>query len=374
LLLGGALGTWAQDATTAAPAATKTVEERIQELENQIQVLKEALAEPEGSIQTTIGDVKKLKTIKVSGYTQVRYQDVDKKNNAGVGTTTNTFDVKRSRLKITGTPTDNTTAVIQFDLGGDTKGNTDAGTRGKYNVTTKDAYITYTLGDGNASKNYAVTAGQFLTPFGYQLVQSSSVRETPENAQIVKTLFDAVEYDRGVKLNSGLDYPFFVEVAAMNGYGAGANVTDNNHDKAFVGRVRKSFGNTLDTGVSFYSGKAGTTGAQTETQRFGLDAQYYLQNTTLKAEYISGQDTSGKWGYYAQLAHNFTKRDTAVLMYDVQKDQATAATIGKSAAWNFGWIRALDSATRLKLFYQNIDQENNSSKNRTVTAELITLF
>ena len=404
LLLGSQLITRAQGAantttdTAAAPATPKTLQEQIEELQSQIDVLKDAINEPEGSIQTTVGDVRTLKKIKISGYIQARYQDnYTKTASSGASAETSTFDVKRARIKVTGTPTDNTTAVIQFDLG-------DATANGKYNLTTKDAYVGYTFGDGNASLHPTVTLGQLQTPFGYQLVQSSSVRETPEKSLVVRKLLDPVEYDRGIKFNNGVDSRLFYEVGLFNG--TGANTTDNNQTKNVSGRVRYKVTDAFDAGGSFYFGNTNaaaitkdltkdpaSTGIAADNfmkQLYGIDAQYLWNDNSLKAEYVTGRElfvratndshtpntTADKSGYYLQFAHNFTKADTGVLMYDVYQDKSPSvqASSGRLTEYNIGLIHALDPSTRVKLFYTIVKEEKTSNKNNLITLELISLY
>lgn len=345
-----------------------TLEERIQELENQLDVLRDSINEPEGSIQATITEFTKVKKIAFSGYLQARYEN-DESSVEGTNNKNN-FDVRRARLKVAAKPTDNTMAVIQVDAAGSS-------------VTAKDAYIAYTFGIGDPYASMSITAGQYLLPFGYQVLQSSSSRETPETATVIRKLFPS-DYDRGVKVSSSLSARLLWEVGVFNG--TGANVKDNNNNKDLVGRVRYSVNPEFNVGLSGYSGVAtavssATPPVVTETvkTRYGLDAQYYLHNTTLKAEYITGQDMGKhKFGWYAQVAHNVTQRDTAVVMYDQFQDTTAsvqAATgSGKVSALNIGWIRSLDEATRLKFFYEINSEENKSVGNDNYRVELITVF
>lgn len=371
MVLGWALSINAQvaDVETTPPM---TVEERIQELQDQIDVLRDSIKEPEGAIQATISAFNKVNKITFSGYLQARYENDD---SSVKGTNNkNIFDVRRARLKVTAKPTDNTALVIQVDAAG-------------ASVTAKDASIAYIFGNGDPYANMSITAGQYLLPFGYQVLQSSSARETPETAQVIRKLFPS-DYDRGVKVSSSLSDRLLWEIGLFNG--TGANVKDNNSSKDLVGRVRYSVSKALNVGFSGYNGVATSVSTSSGTPpittikdsaktRYGIDAQYYLHNTTLKAEYITGKDNGiKKWGWYSQIAHNVTTRDTAVLMYDQFQDntpavQAATGT-GKTSAVNIGWIHSLDEATRLKFFYEINSEENKSVKNNDYRVELITVF
>jgi hypothetical protein len=59
---------------------------------------------------------------------------------------------------------------------------------------------------------------------------------------------------------------------------------------------------------------------------------------------------------------------------DVLDDKAMATTFGKLTTWNLGFIRFLDDATRLKLFYEINNEEKNSVSNNGLRVEMITVF
>ena len=334
--------------------------ERLGGIEADVDMIKEAVNEPEGAIQTTISDVKKLKKVKVSGYVQARYEY---DQSAADGANKNAFNVRRARLKVAAQPTDKTALTLQIDLGGGSE---------EKSVATKDAYLEYFF-RADPFKGPTLTAGQTKWPFGYQVVQSSSVRETPERARVIRTLFPG-ERDRGVKYSTAQDGRVFWEAGVFNG--TGANTSDNNNEKDLVGRARCRFSDNLDAGISWYIGEALVSTDPTvehDKTRYGADFQYYLQNTSLKAEYVTGKDLGfHKWGWWAQIAHNFTPRDTGVVMYDVFDDPASSR--GKLDSWNVGWVHWLDDTTRLKLFYEFNCEERDEIDNDTLRVELISLF
>ncbi|HEX2999980.1 MAG TPA: hypothetical protein VHR86_07075, partial [Armatimonadota bacterium] len=59
----------------ATPVPQPTTQEQLEELQG-------VVTDPEGAIQTTVSDVKKLNKIKFSGYAQIRYENTQ--NNAGL--------------------------------------------------------------------------------------------------------------------------------------------------------------------------------------------------------------------------------------------------------------------------------------------------
>lgn len=373
-----------QDIKASVKNPTPAVEERIEKLEAALEAIKDAVNEPEGSIQTTVNDVKKLKKIAVSGYIQARYEyDESAKLDPKAGTNgKDNFLVRRARIKVSGAPTDNTLAVIQADFGGT-------------GVTTKDAYLEYRF-KGDPAFGPSVTGGQFLEPFGFQLVQSSAVRETPELARVIRTLFPG-EYDRGVKFTTPTDGRYVLETGLFNGNGP--NATDNNRTKDIIGRARMKVTPNLDAGVSWYFGKnfnpaLDASGGQpavptlmSTKNRFGADFQYFFGKNSLKAEYVTAKDvqlfrstTEGlyiptkPYGYYAQLTHDFTPKDQGVVLYDFYDDKYEHTKNGKLTTWDLGWIHYLDDNLRLKLFYQINNEELNKVDNNIARVELISTF
>lgn len=341
-----------------------SVKDRLDKVESTVDSVKDLVTEPEGAVQTTISDVKKLKQVRISGYAQLRYVD---DQSSTVAANKNTFNLRRARVKVSARPSDKSAVIYELDM---------AGT----GVSTKQAQLEYYL-KNDPGVGPTITFGQMKWPFGYQNVQSSSVRETPEEADVINNLLPG-EYDRGVKVSTATENRYLIEAGLFNGVKAGnvspANSTDDNGRKDVAGRLRYKLLNNLDLGVSGYFGRTPTatpnTGAEFTRDLYGADAQYYLQDTSLKAEYVTGHAMGfKKSGYWAQIAHNFTKKDIGVVMYDVF-DDASNIKNGNLNNWNIGYIRWMDEATRFKLFYQIRNEAKASFSNNTVTAEVITLF
>ncbi|MHB1456511.1 MAG: porin [Armatimonadota bacterium] len=348
---------------TVIGADLKSFNERLETLEGKFESLHAAVTEPEGAIQANLNDVKKLKTIKVSGYVQGRYEYDQATAQVTAGDKNkNSFSARRARIKVAGSPTANTQVVVQIDAGG----NDDA-----KSVVTKDAYLDYYF-KGSPALGPTLTMGQFKWPFGYQVVQSSSVRETPERARVIRVLFPG-ERDRGLKFSTATENKWTLEAGLFNG--TGANTLDVNNEKAFVGRFRYALADNLDMGLSWYTGKAGnTTLLQTDKNRYGVDLQYYMSNTSLKAEYVTADDLGfTKIGYWAQIAQTISKKNTLVVLYDFFKDPSNTKN-GNLTTWETGIIHALDTSTKLKLFYEFNNEEKAEFKNDIFRFEVISLF
>lgn len=152
-------------------------------------------------------DVKKLKTLKFSGYVQARYTQ-DQSSTPGIKNDGKTpgnkdgFALRRSRMRVMN-KTDQTEATLQFEL-------TPAG------VLMKDASVTF-LEPWTQLKG-GLIAGQYSVPFGYEVPRSPAKNEFMERSQMWSRLFPN-EVDRGVGLvgsYKGLNF----NVGVVNGNGA----------------------------------------------------------------------------------------------------------------------------------------------------------
>ena len=270
----------------------------------------------------------------ISGYIQGRFQSADGYGKGsldrfpqGVSTKTGSYNgnyaqlanvsslqVRRARLKFTGAVSDNTKYGIQID----TSGAITAGSSANQQVTVREGYVAYTTGDGDASKNLTITAGEFATPFGYILPVSSSVYLTPERplafSEANYGLFNAQDYDKGIQLsyNTSSQLAFIpsglkLTVAGVNGAGRTGENSDRKIDTIY--RIAYQSPNKLiSLGTSYYFGQiknANTGLAATSLLNFtgsrytgakkellGFDGQLAIPTGTsqvfLNAEYVGG--------------------------------------------------------------------------------------
>lgn len=314
-----------------------------------------------------IAETVNLDQIKISGYVQARYESAEDSTDgvdaSGASTNKDSFYVRRARIKVTANPTARTQIVVQPDF--------------VDKVTTKDAYLGYTMGN---SPNIATTLlmGQMKWPFGWEVVESSSVRETPERSIVVQQLFPG-ERDQGIMFSSPLSRRFRWEAGLFNG--TGANTRDNNNDKDLVGKLRYKATSKLNVGVSCYVGKTFVPpatppglGTNIDKDRFGADFQYYLSKASVKGEWIKGEDGAvDSQGGYLQLAANFGPRYVGVIKYDAF-DPNTGAGDDKLTRWHLGAIRLLDDRTRFKLFYEINKEQSVKTDNNVLRAEIISIF
>jgi hypothetical protein len=258
-----------------------------------------------------------LNRLKISGYIQAQFQSAD---TAGIesyaggnfpANIDNRFAVRRGRFKLA-----YDYAFSQYVLQVDV---TEKG------VGIKDAYVSFTE---PWLKSFAVTAGVFDRPFGFEISNSSSSRESPERSRMFQTLFPG-ERDLGAKLTfqppktSNFN---FLKIDAGLFNGSGPNVIDFDRYKDFIGHIMINKTNRSEKvkvglGLSYYNGgwRQGTKylynmpgldisggqvpafavdstgsaiGSKLRREYFGADGQLSMDNpfglTILRAEYITG--------------------------------------------------------------------------------------
>ncbi len=353
--------------------------------------------------------------IKVSGYVQARYESyqtpdgvAEKADNKAPD---NRFYVRRGRFKITGQPTSNTVGVIQLDIAG----------YDRAKIETKDLYVEYHPWGVGVPGPFFVRLGQQNWPFGYVIERSSSAREVPERPKIFggtsvsmsgypsfNGLF-AGERDKGIALINPEPSKLDWALGLFNGTGIkagdagsaflenGGRFEDNNSNKTIVGRLRYPVSENLNVGASIFSGTQAVrkvsndpSAVEVDQTRLGLDFQYFMEDASIKGEYVSGKEpyfsntsttanaTSGTnrtvSGWYLVGVKNISPNLQAVAQYDLLDDRALHPTFGKLGTWNLGLVRFLDEATRLKLFYEINNEEKNSVDNNGLRVEMITIF
>ena len=359
----------------------------------------------------------------ISGYIQARYQDASagqgalarfpqgSAGGAGAyngnylsGSSPSTFDVRRARLKFTGQVTDNTRYGIQIDASGAVT----SGANANQQVTTREAYVAYTLGNGNAAKNLTATAGLFANPFGYDLPASQATLLSPERPLAFSEgsagIWTNQDYDKGLQLsyNTGQQLLFLpaglkLTAALVNGSGRTSDDTDGFKDQIY--RIGYQSPNKIvSVGGSYYYGQINTpnvtgfpaagTGPQytgRKKELYGADAQIVTPlGPFLNAEYVGGLYEQRSFfsplsatpyalntayakdnhidGYYVNAGWTFGQTGNHPLtlagQYDTLKrgegpggsDAYTDENVG------YGVLYGLDKATRLRFWYERPDK------------------
>jgi hypothetical protein len=242
---------WAQDAATSAteapaPSAAAPTPGDLAERVTTISERADGLDERTATLES---DVKGLKKVKISGYIQGRYEakqngfngiddqkSGDFKTGSGKPGSPDTFYIRRARVKFQFQANDWSTFVLQPDFA-------------KGSVTLKDGYADL---NEQWTGTQVVRFGQFNVPYGYEIEQSSSVRELPERSRWERTVF-AGERDRGAALYGKVKMARYA-LAVLNGNGTedkdgNFKGVDNNFGKQYVGRAGVDMG-WLVAGVS----------------------------------------------------------------------------------------------------------------------------
>jgi hypothetical protein len=366
--------------------------DRVGALEGRVETIEESLRDPEGPLQTVISNVSRIDKIRLSGYVQARYESFeDTREATGSGANsarpavTDRFTLRRVRFVVAARPTDKVAVRLQVDAAGGT-------------VDPRDAWIDYFV-TGNPVTGPTATIGQMKVPFGFEVVQSSGVREAPERGRVARFFFPD-ERDRGFKVATKTGGKVFAEVGVFNGTQpgrTGRNNVDNNNDKDLAGRVRTSlFNGILDLGASINlgttfrtalaTGEAGRPGGNPsasnpyENDKFvvGVDAQLFLDlldGAVIRAEWMQGKamGTRAK-GLILQYIQNVGKKWQAVVKWDyIKVDDIVLFPMGsggtplgdsigyQGSATNLalGVVHHLDQSTRVKLFYEIHSRSNN---------------
>ncbi len=342
---------WAQDTNDAASISQQMeqMKAQLEELQQKLNTLDAVVTDPEGKVETALSDLSKVKKVTVSGYAQIRYEAADQKEDGGKFD--DGYNLRRARIKVTATPTQTTSAVLQLDMGGN-------------KLSVKDAYLTYA-----PKPIYPFTIGQMNWIFGYEIPYSSSRRETPERALVFRRLFQG-ERDRGAKLGFPVGKYGTGQVGAFDGTGIESGIAgDFDSKKDYLANVSWAKGD-MEWGISGYLGGNILNSGRTDTvtadkDRYGADFRYYGENWTFKSEYVRGKgvDTADpaytNWidGYYTQFNYNTNVQNTLVARYSSMSEDPKKLTLGRRSAWDLGWIHYFDNNLKMKIF-QTINQES----------------
>ncbi len=332
-------------------------------------------------------DLGKLTKIKVSGYVQAQWENYQK-DLVKANDPTNTFYIRRARIKFTYEPADGIKFVLQPDFS-------------TGNLTLKDAYAVVNIPKLNG---WTLWAGQFNRP-DYEVEYSSSQREVLERSRVTRAIYPG-EREIGLKLEySGTSTPVLFQLMAMNGNFTGSQAKDADSRKDIMARFVymakiPSKGLGIDLGVIGYSGgpKARTNkyvsesdgildsisvGDYLKKQWLGAELRIYsdvLGGLSLKGEYVSGVNptvsttalktdpnkTRNFRGYYIYFVKNIGLKNQLVAKYDyydpsskLSGDAAKSDIFYKTLT--LAWQYYLNDNIRITLQYEMSQNEKNGS-------------
>jgi hypothetical protein len=341
LLLSGLITLLTLSATNGfAQNENDTIKEQVQSLSDKVDGIGERLT-------TAENDLAKLTKIKLSGYIQAQWEWFQDRSVYP----SNTFSVRRARVKIQYEPVTGVCFVLQPDF-------SPAG------VTVKDAYAQV---NEQWLKTFSLWAGQFNRP-NYEVEFSSSQREVPERSRVIRALYPG-ERAIGAKLEvAPPSIPLKFQLALLNGSDniiirdpAGVDINPKNKDfdnfKDLMGRLtyQARLGNfgSLDFGVNGYLGyiKATTdtvlnseykvdqsiqVGKPLHRNWVGAEFQLYMDilgGMAIKGEFMMGQNAypgySGKVTV-ADPMQTSLSGDTLTMNYTTTNTSAIRPNISKN--------------------------------------------
>lgn len=170
-----------------------------------------------------------------------------------------------------------------------------------------DAFVEYYAND-----YVTVRAGQFIKPFGFDIQQSSSVRESPERGMFAGYFLPG-QRDRGVMLFGNLGFLGGDRFKSTQYFAGTVNgnrfFNDNNRQLNYLFRVRHineriglAVGASVQLGTQLLA--SGATGNNDE-RRYGLDVQYAAGRVGLRAEMVTGNTPSTLLGLEPEFAPAF---------------------------------------------------------------------
>ena len=355
-------------------------------LAEQIEILEGKINSLDERVLVNESDLGKLTRIKVSGYIQAQFESVQE-DLVGEMDPTNTFFIRRARIKFTYEATDGIKFVLQPDFG--------LGT-----LSLKDGYAVVNI---PKLKSFSLWAGQFNRP-NYEVEYSSSQREVLERSRMIRTLYPG-EREIGIKLEYvPLQIPFKLQFAILNGNFNGIKSLDIDSRKDYMARAAYSFqfpaaGLGIDVGAHGYYGSlmaktkyildyenqmdsiSITPGSYLDKQWAGGEIQIYydlLGGMSLKGEYIRGKNAfpgdsqSNPYkiknfsGYYGYFIKNIGKKNQFVARFDYFDPNAKLSDdeAGKDITYStlaLAWQYYLNDNIRLTFQYSIPKNETNST-------------
>lgn len=217
------------------------------------------------------------------------------------------------------------------------------------------------------SKRLTIRAGQFVKPFGFDILHSSSDRESPERGIFAGYFFPG-QRDRGVMLRATVGRDVEVFAGAFNG---NRFFTDRDRKLNYNLRVRKHFADLpLSAGVSAQLGHQLVPDGLTAKGRehlVGADVQWAWQRLGVRAEWMTGDRPSTLLELEPEFAPAYrpgarssggalfsmlrlTPTDHVYARYDrFNGDPVFGYDV---RAYNVGYLRRLGPHARLGLDYQ----------------------
>ncbi|MDQ2986103.1 MAG: porin [Armatimonadota bacterium] len=354
----------------------KATNEVLEKVQQDVEAMRKFMQDQQKTNDGMKKDLGELKKIKASFYTQ--FQWTDTQSEPGASIRGDGFNIRRSRVGLTYSPTESTSAKISFDMS--TGGNRVA-------AELKDLIITHML-----SQATSALAGQMTIPLGYELERSSSNREMPERSLYNRRLF-AGERDRGVQLRHKLSGGWVAHAGIWSGLTLSDPQQSGFQDQDM--KVGVTVGARTDMpnygyGISAFFGSrpsftSGGGGVIPESDRtlVYLDGMYAVTKAlTARGEVMFGKDRdplggatptfadeTNVLGYHVQLSYFASPTSQLTFKYenydpDVDDEVSTNRAISQiGLAYTYHFNKAL----KVTLSWEHPDEQGTEQKNDIIT-------
>ena len=297
------------------------------------------------------------RSMKLSGYTQVRFQQFDETGKIS-GT-----DIRRARLNLRGDVTPYWSYQFQVDF---------AGSNGK---------LLDAVADFKPWDFLNISVGQTKIPLSFENQISDDKSESNDRSQVIEALVA-----RGKDVNgnhNGRDLGIlaggtFLKINGKNRIdyrigvfnGEGINVADSNNAKSTSGRIVTHLIKGLDVGASFYSGwdkftiGKGFPAINQNRSRYGFELNYELKRFYFRGEYLQGNDAEiNREGWYIQSGYYVIPGKVQVLLkYDVY-DPNKSKTGDISSRYIVGATWQFNNFAKIALNYNFCEEESINIRN-----------
>ncbi|MCS3917635.1 porin [Fervidibacter sacchari] len=349
-------------AAQSGSASIEALQAEIARLKEQLAKLEAQLAELQKQQKATEKVTHRFEPISVRGYIQMRYERDNSRptdeNNLTTGRAKDNFRLRRVRLDVRGTPLKGVLYRLQVDAA-------------ETDVALRDAYLELRAGDG------FFTFGHFKVPLLEEVLESSSVRLTPERARVSTALFPG-ERDRGITYTLRKQGLPEITLGLFSGTRSSQTQDSLTSRKSWLVRIvqpldkegklgRIWVGRMDGIGRKDFGAPLGIANFDRERTVVGL-LLTPINGLTLRAEWVDGKDAGNAAnptvkvrGWYALLGYKLPNQPVTIYakhdQYDPNRDVA-GNTFRRNA---LGIQYDLNKMTRLNLTWE---REKNPSATR----------
>ncbi len=349
-------------AAQSGSASIEALQAEIARLKEQLAKLEAQLAELQKQQKATEKVTHRFEPITLRGYIQMRYERDNSlptdTNNLTTGRAKDNFRLRRVRLDVRGTPLKGVLYRLQVDAA-------------ETDVALRDAYLELRAGDG------FFTFGHFKVPLLEEVLESSSVRLTPERARVSTALFPG-ERDRGITYTLRKQGLPEITLGLFSGTRSSQTQDSLTSRKSWLVRIvqpldkegklgRIWVGRMDGIGRKDFGAPLGIANFDRERTVVGL-LLTPINGLTLRAEWVDGKDagtaanpTVKVRGWYALLGYKLPNQPVTIYakhdQYDPNRDVA-GNTFRRNA---LGIQYDLNKMTRLNLTWE---REKNPSATR----------